>query len=589
MISVAAMRDTMVTMIPAEPRRSGGGATAEAMLFDAFKSGLRNTDWMVFSSLQLLTAATAGEGECDFVLVHPKHGLFVVECKGRGVRRNHRGDWQRRQFGHWQRTKNPMTQAQDNVKDLKRKLMDRMGGHFPDMAHFPLVTGHAVAFPRTPRRNISDTPLNWEPELLLDCNDLLNPSRWVNGMVALWKSMSDRQCAERNHTPPRGLKPEEFNAFIKKVLYPEFEIRPSFRGDIIGEKQALLRLSDEQKYVAEQILDNTRVNVLGGAGTGKTIVALETTRLLAEQDLKVLLLCYNRALANDLSEQTSAMNAKDNITATSFHGLCVTAAKALGHRGLAVPREREAAKTYWRQDAPFLIVEAVAHGHLPRFDAIVVDEGQDFLPDWWTTIEDLYADVNPRRLFVFHDPGQDIFEHGNAVPNAPVFRLTRNFRNPQKVGAHVNALSDLPTKPHERAPLGEAPTFIPLPSPSKLIRHLTERVSRLTGQGIAPEEITILTLRTQKNSPLNGVTSLGEIPIVSLRNARPGAITHSTVSAFKGLESDIIFFIEGNSDDTLATQSVRYVAASRCRHRLFVYADENWIKSTDRDADAKDK
>lgn len=570
----------MATMTPKEPARTGGGATAEAMLFDAFKAKL-GPEWHVYSSLQLLTAATAGEGECDFVLVHPKQGLFVVECKGKGVKRDRNGDWRRRQHGQWVKTKNPMTQAQDNVKDLRRKLMDRMGTHFPDIKHFPFLTGHAVAFPRTPRRNISDTPLNWEPALLLDCDDLLNIDDWVQGMVALWKSMSDRQCGERNISPPRGLSAEAFKTFTQKVLYPEIEIRPSLRGDLVREKQAQIKLSDEQRMVAEQILDNERINVVGGAGTGKTIVAVEAARLLAEAGHRVLLLCYNRGLASKLYATAKEIQPRPHaIWASSFHGLCSYAARQMGHKELTVPPDANAARDYWRHEAPFLLLEGVAASKVPRFDAIVVDEGQDFPADWWSTLEEMYSPDVPHRLFVFHDPGQDIFDQGNAVPEAPVFRLTRNFRNPQKVGAVVNALSELPTKAHARAPMGEPASFVPLPSPSKLVRQLGERIKRLVTQGIKPEEITILTLHKQKNGPLKGIDTLGDMPLVPLRKARSGAVTHSTVSAYKGLEADVIIIVESSADDELATQSVRYVAASRCRHRLFLYAEKNWLQQS---------
>ena len=167
----------MAKMIPKSFDRTGGGTTAEGMLFDAIKTGLGN-DWQVFSSLQLLTAATAGEGECDFVLVHPNHGLFVIECKGSGVRRNRDGQWQRRQFGRWVNTKNPMTQAQDNIKDLRRKLIDRMAPYFPNTRYFPFVTGHAVAFPRTPRTKISTAPRRRR-------TPIRSPTRLASGAIFL--------------------------------------------------------------------------------------------------------------------------------------------------------------------------------------------------------------------------------------------------------------------------------------------------------------------------------------------------------------------------------------------------------------------
>jgi superfamily I DNA/RNA helicase len=45
-----------------------------------------------------------------------------------------------------------------------------------------------------------------------------------------------------------------------------------------------------------------------------------------------------------------------------------------------------------------------------RYDAIIVDEGQDFRDHWWIPLEDLFADAHRGVFYIFLDPGQNIYQ-----------------------------------------------------------------------------------------------------------------------------------------------------------------------------------
>ena len=47
-----------------------------------------------------------------------------------------------------------------------------------------------------------------------------------------------------------------------------------------------------------------------------------------------------------------------------------------------------------------------------RYDALIVDEAQDFHPDWWVPLQLLLEDPDEGSLYVFYDDNQRIF----AVP-----------------------------------------------------------------------------------------------------------------------------------------------------------------------------
>jgi superfamily II DNA or RNA helicase len=71
----------------------------------------------------------------------------------------------------------------------------------------------------------------------------------------------------------------------------------------------LLRQTIAEYQVLDLLRDNRQLIVKGGPGSGKTWLALEQAFRYAEEGLQVLLLCYNVALA----EQLSALVAKRNF------------------------------------------------------------------------------------------------------------------------------------------------------------------------------------------------------------------------------------------------------------------------------------
>ena len=52
---------------------------------------------------------------------------------------------------------------------------------------------------------------------------------------------------------------------------------------------------------------------------------------------------------------------------------------------------------------------------------------------------------------------------------------------------------------------------------------------------------------------------------------RAGAILHTTISAFKGLESDVLILADIDPEDSRCDRNARYVAASRAKSRLYVF------------------
>ena len=159
----------------------------------------------------------------------------------------------------------------------------------------------------------------------------------------------------------------------------------------------------------------------GSAGTGKTVLAIERARRLSEEGFSVLLTCYNGPLGEFLAD---AVRESASVTAGSSHSVCLRLIKEAGMR---VPRSPS--QEWWRTDAPDLMLRA-AEETGRNFDAIVVDEGQDFAPGWFEGLMILLSDLETGPFYVFADTQQAIYLKDWAPPGEwPAFDLDVNCRN----------------------------------------------------------------------------------------------------------------------------------------------------------------
>lgn len=71
--------------------------------------------------------------------------------------------------------------------------------------------------------------------------------------------------------------------------------------------------------------------------------------------------------------------------------------------------------------------------------------------------------------------------------------------------------------------------------------------------------------------------ALGGVPLADSADARAGKVLHATVGAFKGLESDVVIFLDVDPSDERCDRRARYVAASRAKHALHVVAKGDWL------------
>ncbi|MCB1315553.1 MAG: NERD domain-containing protein, partial [Leptospiraceae bacterium] len=286
MTSFPFYKDYMAEFYPAhfpendnDDHRSG-----EEKVYRALKTSLRGP-YKVFYSVKWLARQgeddEARDGESDFVIVHPQHGILVMEVKGGGIRREGNRwvsiDSQRRK--HW--IKDPYEQAMVSKYALIKKIKS-----LPEWKDRWIDAGHAVVFPDCARPEHS-LGLDAPGEITAFAEDLDEIERHVDSMYAYWKT-------ERKNEDPLT---NADVASICQLLAPSFELRRPLAAAVHEATREIITLTREQFRVLDYLSRTPRVIITGAAGTGKSTLALEKARRLSREGFETLLVCVSPALA----------------------------------------------------------------------------------------------------------------------------------------------------------------------------------------------------------------------------------------------------------------------------------------------------
>ena len=566
----------MAVMTPATPPPDEQGTKAERTAYLAFEDQLPD-EFYVYYSLELVTA-DAQEAEIDFLIVHPELGLLVIECKGGGVERDVHGQWVRKHGARVDRLdESPWEQAARHQHGLIGELTDRMRqpasgflGHVRQHNGFPFCYGRAAAFPFAEAEE-ANLPLDANAKIFFDASDFDNLEPAVRRAMDFWKGRRDKATMDD----------EELRRFRHDVLYPTTSLAESLAARIRAEDRAFERLSREQVQVIRSLKDRKRLLVEGGAGSGKSLLALEAARMLAKDGMRVLLTCFNRKLRSSLDRKIDrAPDAAGGIEVNHFHGLCRAAIEASEAQVEYPDRaDKEKSRQFWEEEAPYLLFEALEGGRLDGWDAIVVDEAQDFAAEWWDILQAGLRGGADGRLVALQDPSQDLFDRHNELPDFDVtLPLTRNFRNTTEIQKVVDQLYQGAMQSHPRTPDGEPPRVERYSGREAQLAAIDELVAELLGQqDLDPSQLAVLTPRTKPNSVLADCEALGGVPVTDRFDESDEKLLHSSIGGFKGLERDVVVFADVDPDHPRCSPNARYVAASRAVNRLYVFEKSDWL------------
>jgi hypothetical protein len=558
----------MARIIPAltEDQLARLPSAAEAAVHRAARDGLP-AHWLVLHGIEWIVRTPAGDaadGEADFLICVPDLGVLVVEVKGGGVSCDPAtGEWHSLDAaGARHRIKDPFRQARNAKYAILAKLAE--SPRWTGLKLGRLRIGHAALFP-----DLHDAMPLCGPsspvEVLGGRRELLEFRRWVERALAFWHRDADAVVAP-------GIRGTEV---IEGIFARPVEARPLLAAQLQQEEVQRVRLTEQQARLLATLARHRRVAICGGAGTGKTMLALEKARRLASEGFQTVLLCYNRPLADHLA---SLCHGTPRLAVLTFHQLCqqhANRARQASGRDLVA----EAAAAYPRGDyfdVHLPVALAYAADVLPdRFDAVVVDEGQDFREEFWLPIELLLADGATSPLYIFYDQNQSLYRRASTFPvTGEPYVLTANCRNTREI--HTAAYRFFRGEQTEPPSIcGVTVETITAPSPSVQARKLHALVCRLVNdEQVAPSDIAVLVANPAQKGDC--ISLLRALPLPKparwAREARPspGVVGLDTVQRFKGLEAAIVILWALSGLDHDQHREVFYVGMSRAKSVLFL-------------------
>ena len=491
-----------------------------------------------------------GDREADFLVLWPGHGIAVIEVKG-GLIHLIDGQW-RQPWSSDPRGWKPINPVEQALK-CKYALRDYLHQH-PRWSRGNPRLVHMVALPATVLDDDFHTPdaPRW---LVMDRTDTSHAA----DRIASALRQAEGQPAAPTH--------DDVNLIVDCLA-----------GTAIAQRDLLTRLheredtcellSEDQARVLDMVNSNTRVEIRGGAGSGKTWLAVEKARRLAMSGKRVALMCYSRGLAEYLGRRvnTFARGQRPAYVGT-FHSLGI---------GWGVLPGSDDDSAYWEDQLPQLMVSLAAEQpFFERFDAIVIDEAQDFAETWWPAVLAALREPQTGELYVFSDENQRVFAR-QGRPTVPLVTvdLTENLRNTKQITGTFSSLA--PALMKARGGNGVPVQFVPC-TPEEAVDQADDVIESLLGDGWPAKALALLT--TNHRHPFQ-VEQQAEGQDVYWRSFWAEEYPfYGHVLGFKGLERPAVVLAINGFRDSERAREMLYVGLSRARDLLVVCGDLDMIRN----------
>lgn len=569
-------------MLPTSPGENA--KASEIAVFESIRDAPRSEDYVCLHSLGLAKHARKQYAEADFVVVGP-NGVYCLEAKGGHVTRKD-GVWTIGWPGKsYESREGPFKQVQSARWALVDYLREALGKDAEALVGWGVVFPDIVFDERDPE---------WHSDVVYDQRD--KTRSFVDYAERLSAYFSRRQI-ETGRPAPSPIGPARRNAIVD-LLRGDFDVVPSLKGMLAESARELLALSPDQFRVLDYALHEANPRLLcdGGAGSGKTVVAAEAARRLAEAGASVLFLCFNDALGRFLQLDFAAL---PRVHVRTVHGLM---RRLLSEAGLSAEaaslRGRARDEAAYFDALPDLFERACATlldaSALPQYDVVVVDEAQDVMSAPLMNAIDLVLDggFSRGRWAIFLDSGLQSGIYGRMDPAvsdrlrtfAPAsFVLGENFRNPKNIVGETCTLTGA-RMPICRRRIDSSVDYRLCKDRDEATRKLRALLVELIRDGVAPRDITILSTCAVDQS-VAAVLAAGNSPRIELRTSfeatTSDAVTASSISAFKGLENEVIILtdLKGADAQTAWHKAVLYVGMTRARTKLYAFVDEGFLSA----------
>jgi len=497
---------------------------------------------------------TENEREIDFIIYDQKNNLICIEVKGGLLHYDGSNDeW-------FQNNKKLVRNPDRQASSATQVLIQNLGKDIKD-----INVGWALCFPQCQLQKNAKLIPNIPNEIIIDERHLIDIESAIESVNSYYKKKYNKSGHNKNQA----------DALIKK-LTNDLGFIHKLGVKIRKNNEQLLQVTEEQFEILNDLEFNPRIIVRGGAGTGKTLLAQEFSRRLSDKGLKVLLLFFNRTITKTIRY---GLRDYPNITVSTFHSYAKRKIEGFDLAWWETAKTEMADKDdFWNIEVPIKLLEMPI---TEKFDAIIVDEGQDFKAEWYEYLDEILSENTSTYFCVFLDEKQDIFKHWSGIPwEEKPFRkhLTKNCRNTKKIVAFLEELSTSSMVPYPNSPIGIDVIFRKVNGPIDEQKKVIEDIKNLVNENdVSAGDIIILSNLPKNDSCLSDCKKIGSHKLLSLGDRydnRSKDIHYTSINTFKGLEADVILIIDTTSISQDDLANALYTQGSRARNLLYIYQNE---------------
>ena len=535
----------MVRLIPEEPTFA---TTSEQVVWERLRASLGDDDVLI-ANLRLTDERK--DHEADLVVLMPDVGVVALEVKGGSV-------WWDDGWRIKRRGREAVIHPVDQAREVKYALR-----------------GYVEADPRWGSR----TRVAWAHAVVTPYSDfggdfaLPDLPRWALHDAGDQEHLVGRlrRNAQRMTHGQRVASADDVDE-IADILTGRLPTSYDARAEADERADTADRLTLEQATLLRVTRLLSRVEVRGGAGSGKTVLALQQAKELTRgghdrKPQRVALLCYSIGLAEHLRREVATWERRQQPAFVgTFH--------AFGQQWGAADGDRTDSE-FWEERLPAEMAELAAA--LPdgkKYDAVIVDEAQDFADSWWTPVLRALKDEEEGGLFLYSDENQRIFARFGRPPVALVpLVLDHNLRNTRQIHESFGPLA--PSRMYSRGGDGPAVRFLDASGQDPL-DVADDEVDRLLDGGWEPRHVALLT--TGHRHPIQVERTDFHDQDGYWRTYWDDDVFYGHVLGCKGLERRAVVLCLNEDGSRDRARERLYVGMSRATDELVVVGDPATVR-----------
>lgn len=607
----------MAELIPPSIQQLKSASSGERKVYQLLEHTFKSENAIIWHEPKALNRYT------DFIIWLPEHGLLVIEVK----------DWSRDRFetlnpdtftGRFYNkndykvvlVKNPESQVRKCMLNIlnefkKSSIFLQNSGPYKGNIKFPITS--CVIYTELKQSDADSIGLSlpsistvhktiFKDDLRLVAENKIFKQKLINAFKDVTFPFEKLSYAEEK--------------FLRYMIFPEIRVNEFTQDELFTIKpQEIKALDLSQESIAKNIGDGHRI-LKGVAGSGKTLVLACRAKYLKTiyPDYKILVVCYNNSLCNHL-RQMFGDDFNEKIEVLNFHSLV----KSVTNTKLFILKNEKQAE--YNSRVGNILIDHLEQNKIDQanlYDAILIDEGQDFAQEWIIGLSKLVKAETNNILFCY-DPAQNIFNRkkpswrsvGLQVQGKKPVELLKCYRNTKEIldvakeFLNPQLLDNLQDSDEydrvldpdtDECQTGEYPSIYHENDVRNLADLIARKIRQLLKSNMAARDIAVLQVKSAEYDIF--VAALKEkltayCPDVELDfifssadkkalNLQKNSIKIMNVESSKGLEFPHVFFIGldymprlGENRDVDSERKLAYVGMTRAQNKLFILGCEN--------------